>query len=1481
MGKKRKLKLYAGLLLSLVVTLIINSVMPYSQIIAEGEGPGQMITENLMTDVELYDQQPIYNSEQELTPQGNKLEDIRPDISKEVAVVYQWSLPNDSHGYTEGARYTFQLPDVFKIPAQLNGVLDGDVGTYVVKTDGEVTFIFNDEISGTQLHGNFYVWVKFDQSKLGDGLQHTINFQSLGQIVVNFKNLAVDELKKSGAANNNNFNSTEVEWTVDFNQSEQDIENAVLEDTLPGGLALTGNIEVYQLDVQLDGSVKKGSLLQTGTAFPLNLGTIDNKAIRVVYKTSVTAPTAAPFTNKEYTNIVKLTGTIDGVDINKTDDAKVTISFNQPLSKSAKTSDYNSATQTTKWTVQYNYNQQPIAQSNAWLEDTFDSSNTTKQKLVASSLKVYEVSINSSGQATRINPFIDPNLYTLSGLGTDYDGGFKLQFKDSITKAYEIEYQTQAQDRIYKDETVKNTVKISNGITKTASQGIKEVVFSKAANKSDFNKKEIEWKLVVNKDLQPMSDIIIEDSYAGRHMKLVPSTLLITGLNKNDFVLVADSGDPNYESGFKIKLNDGITVNTEHVITYTTTFDPTAGMPADNLYLNSAVLSWKEDSAVQTPLTKKASVTAQSYTIQNGNKMGEYNAKDKTITWKIDVNYNLFDIQNAIIKDNYTGNQIFVPGSLKVNKLILSSANNVTSVHTAEVPLTSGQYQLNTDGKGFVLNLGNIGKTAYRISYKTSLEGEYAIEGSYTNHATLQDGENGDKLFEKGASVTPKHGGVYLEKTGQQKGQTDIAAWTVSINPSQSFVAAGAVLTDTLSDNQFLLKDSVKLYKTNIPSDDSGNVLNKNGLLDSGDYTLLIEGNSLILTFNKPLNTAYILEYESFINADNNERIKNKAEFKGQTSAAIGEGNVEGVKVAMAAAGGGASGGKGKIKVLKVDDLNNPLPGVQFELYNASGTTLLETLTTNADGQAQTARDYRYSSTGIAYRLKEVAAPSGFLIDSQYGAAAGKTIQFKNPASAFEVVNQILRQGFELTKSDSADSSQKLAGTVFELRLNGSLIDTLTTDINGKISKGDLLPGNYQLIEVTAPEYYILNSTPIRAQITANQTEILQLSHTNTVGTNARLTVTKVNAKAQALLAGVEFELRNGAGAVVGTKTTGVDGIAEFTNLIYGPYTLVETKADGYVIEKAETEVSINQPATALTIENKENDRSVKLTKYNSDKSKKLQGAVFELKAQTELFDSEGNYIYTTVTGIDGAQLTTDINGELILTNLAPNKYRLVEIQAPAGYILNKTPVAFEITSKQTEPVQVEKTNNLYDVYYPVVSASPNPMVTPSASPGATATPAPTPNPGASPSPAASAATSVSQPTVQPTPAATQGTTREEVPLEGDVPLGGVPSIGEKPENGKVTITSDGKWIYTPDPGFIGKDKFTIIVTDEEGDEEVTVIEINVEEVPRGTVDDPGSPAKLPQTGEKSPFPLYLLGGGLIILGYILNRRAKWGNTPR
>ncbi|WP_339179445.1 collagen binding domain-containing protein [Paenibacillus sp. FSL R5-0701] len=314
---------------------------------------GPVITDQLITSVQMYNQEPEYDEVTgAIITKGDPVEDTRPSIKDEVAVIFSWAFQDDTHSYGAGSTYTFDLPDKLKIESPLTGNLDGGVGEYIVNPDGQVTFTFNDQIVGSQLTGNFYVWINYDESKMDGGLKQPIVFDFIrdGDVTFNvhFANTAKDELTKSGVANKRNFNSDEINWTVDFNQGEKQITNAVLTDTLSAG-PLKGTIEIHELEVQLDGSLKLGVLSDTKLEFPIILGDID-KAYRVTYTTSIKAPTKEPFTNVPYENTVELTG---DQNYKETDIGRVNVSFNEPLNKSGQDSGYNPVTQTITWKVQY------------------------------------------------------------------------------------------------------------------------------------------------------------------------------------------------------------------------------------------------------------------------------------------------------------------------------------------------------------------------------------------------------------------------------------------------------------------------------------------------------------------------------------------------------------------------------------------------------------------------------------------------------------------------------------------------------------------------------------------------------------------------------------------------------------------------------------------------------------------------------------------------------------------------------------------------------------------------------------------------------------------------------------------------------------------------------------------------------------------------------------------------------------------------
>jgi uncharacterized surface anchored protein len=108
------------------------------------------------------------------------------------------------------------------------------------------------------------------------------------------------------------------------------------------------------------------------------------------------------------------------------------------------------------------------------------------------------------------------------------------------------------------------------------------------------------------------------------------------------------------------------------------------------------------------------------------------------------------------------------------------------------------------------------------------------------------------------------------------------------------------------------------------------------------------------------------------------------------------------------------------------------LEGSRFELYDKLEKMLLETLVTDANGEAVSKKTYRYGE----YFLKEVKEPDGYIPDGPY--FTGEKIKFTTGSEEFVITNVKGDWSFELTKVDAEDGSTIKEEAVFKLQLKNS-----------------------------------------------------------------------------------------------------------------------------------------------------------------------------------------------------------------------------------------------------------------------------------------------------------------------------------------------------------------------------------------------------------------------------------------------------------
>lgn len=150
------------------------------------------------------------------------------------------------------------------------------------------------------------------------------------------------------------------------------------------------------------------------------------------------------------------------------------------------------------------------------------------------------------------------------------------------------------------------------------------------------------------------------------------------------------------------------------------------------------------------------------------------------------------------------------------------------------------------------------------------------------------------------------------------------------------------------------------------------------------------------------------------------------------------------------------------------------------------------------------------------------------------------------------------------------------------------------------------------------------------------------------------------------LLKGTVFELLNSAGSVIATATTNAKGVATFSSLQPGTYTIREkTASQGYKLASASQNVSVVAGVTAkATFTNDRISGRIRIVKKDSVTEKPLPGAVFTVTRLSGPESDNASDIGKVV-----ATITTNAQG-IAETGLLPwGEYKIVEAGVPDGYL--------------------------------------------------------------------------------------------------------------------------------------------------------------------------------------------------------------------
>ena len=667
-----------------------------------------------------------------------------------------------------------------------------------------------------------------------------------------------------------------------------------------------------------------------------------------------------------------------------------------------------------------------------------------------------------------------------------------------------------------------------------------------------------------------------------------------------------------------------------------------------------------------------ASTSWMSGNPEHANQMAGYIATQllvwETIVGERDSQFNYVDA-NAQGKNNVTE---YISAEHPLRSQIFSQYSAIESAVKRHTMLPSffsstadaGAYELKWDGEKYSATLTDTNGVLGDYTFTSSTAGlNFSVDGSQLTITSSQ--------ALKG-SVTVKAEKISAQRSG-------VVVWTdgVTGGGTQDFATYGTTVSDQMVGylNLEVKTGNMKLVKTS-----------EDGKVEGISFTITGEGYNATKTTNSAgeiditdLNPGVYTVTEQSIDKYEPQATQRVTIVSGQT-ATVTFNNV--LK-------------RGSLEVTKTSE-DGLAEGMTFHLSGTSlsGLPVDEYAVTDSTGVAR----FENVLIGTGYVLEEADTPIRYVVpDSQTAVIEWNEVTDKT-------VNNILKKfRVTVTKSDvetgTPQGDGSLAGATYGLYKGDTLIDSFTTDENGQFTTGYYIcDSDWTIREINPSEGYLVDSTihhvgaepelyTIELNDTANDVTEQVIKGDIAIIKHSDDGETGIETPEE----GAEFQIYlKTAGNYDAAKDSERDvlvcdenGFAQSKKLPYGTYIVHQTKGwEGReLMDDFEVYIAQDGQTYRYLINNAAFESYIKVVKVDAETGVTIPyaGAGFQIY-RPDGSKVEMTFTYPTPTTID--TFYTNAEGYLV----TPEKleygsgYSLVEVQAPYGYVLDSTPVYFDVT---------------------------------------------------------------------------------------------------------------------------------------------------------------------------------------------------------